>query len=500
MRVWSRLALVVAVLFLSSTVTADHYQGECPLSLVDSTPAARPFDLSPHGVFRSGALVYVLRGNILATYSTNDTGNLTIVREDYLTDLRARETEGGVAFDSGFLYISSEAGLEIYDLTDTRVGGTAPRRRSVTPGLHYRRLAVTGNRLAGLYPATDLPCYPLGSATPLCNNQIELLDITNRDAPGIIGVIQSRSRVEYRGLNDIAFNQGYLMVLSEEGLSAVDISNPAAPLRIFTAAFPGKWLVSNGTNFVGVGRDHDINLFSVRPGLAPFFQRNSLLTLPQYLTIERSNPIRFSRNAFWDDANARLVTMIEEIDQMTLDAARTIAFDVFDLTLPLYEGSVERIYEDMTLLNDEEVKHNPVVVGPFVYVIGETTGLQSYGACGQVTGRIELDGPHQLTCGTAEIHGWVTGRQKIIRVEVFLNNTPLGPATLGGTLRKEVSSSTPVTPWHIKVNLDATPTGEYQLRVIGTDILNRRRQFASQSIYFPGPGSNCTNPRRRAVR
>ncbi|MEO8382091.1 MAG: hypothetical protein ABI779_20690 [Acidobacteriota bacterium] len=500
MRVWSRLALVVVVLSLSSAAFADHLQGECPLSLVDSTPAARPFDLSPHGVFRFGTLVYVLRGNILATYGTNDTGNLTIIREDFLTDLRARETEGGVAFSNGFLYISSEAGLEIYDLTNTRANGTAPRRRSVTPGLHYRRLAVTGNRLAGLYPSTDLPCYPLGSATPLCNNQIELLDVTNPDAPGIIGVIQSRSRVEYRGLNDIAFNQGYLMVLSEEGLSGVDISNPAAPLRIFTAAFPGKWLVSNGTNFVAVGRDHDINLFSVRPGMAPFFLRNSLLTLPQYLTIERSNPIRFSRNAFWDESNARLITMIEEVDQMTLDAARTIAFDVFDLTLPLYEGSAERIYEDMTLLNDEEVKWNPVVVGPFVYVIGEATGLQSYGSCGQVTGRIELDGPHHLACGGAEIHGWVTGELKITGVEVFLNNTPLGPATLGTTPRNDVSSATPVTPWRIKVNLDSTVRGEYQLRVIGTDILGRRRQFGSQTIFFEGPGSNCVTPRRRAVR
>jgi len=500
MRVWSRLALVVVVLFFSSAVSADHFQGECPLSLVDSTPAVTSFDLSPHGVFRFGTLVYVLRGNLLATYVTNDTGNLSIVREDFLSDLRARETDGGVAFDNGFLYVSSEAGLEVYDLTNTRVNGTAPRRRSVTPGLHYRRIAVTGNRLAGLYPATDLPCYPLGNATPLCNNQIELLDISNPDSPGIIGVIQSRSRTEYRGLNDIAFNQGYLMVLSEEGLSGVDISNPGSPVRIFTAAFPGKWLVSNGTNFVGVGRDHDINLFTVRPGMAPFFQRNSLLTLPQYLTIERSNPIRFNRNAFWDETNARLVTMIEEIDQMTLDPARTIAFDVFDLTLPLYEGSVERIYEDLTLLNDEEVKHNPVVVGPFVYVIGETTGLQSYGACGQVTGRVELDGPHHLTCGGAEIRGWVTGQQKVTVVEVFLDNTPLGRATLGGPLRNEVSSSTPVTPWRIKVNLDTTARGEYQLRIIGTDILGRRRQFANQRIFFEGPGQNCTNPRRRAVR
>jgi hypothetical protein len=117
-----------------------------------------------------------------------------------------------------------------------------------------------------------------------------------------------------------------------------------------------------------------------------------------------------------------------------------------------------------------------------------------------MTGRIELDGPHHLTCGGAEIRGWVTGQQKIIGVEVFLNNTPLGPATLGGPLRREVSSVTPVTPWRIKVNLDATAAGEYQLRVVATDVLLRRRQIANQRIFFGGPGQNCTNPRRRAVR
>ena len=35
---------------------------------------------------------------------------------------------------------------------------------------------------------------------------------------------------------------------------------------------------------------------------------------------------------------------------MTLDAARTIAFDVFDLNVIQFEGSAERIYEDVTLV------------------------------------------------------------------------------------------------------------------------------------------------------
>src|SRR5688572_7901324 len=211
-------------------------------------------------------------------------------------------------------------------------------------------------------------------------------------------------------------------------------------------------------------------IFAVR-NMAPFFTRTSLLTLPQYLTIERSNAIRFSRHAWWDEGNGRLVTMIEEVDPMTLNASRTVAFDVFDLTLPLFEGSVERIYEDVTELKEDEVKHQPVVVGPFVYVIGEKSGLQSYGSCGQVTGRIELSSPKHLTCGGATLHGWVTGINKIERVEIFLGSTPLGPAILGGPLRNEVSSKTPVSPWSIRINLDTTPRGEQQLRAIGTDVL-----------------------------
>lgn len=499
MRVWSRVALVLVVLLSASFASADHLQGDCPLSLADSTPALTDFDLSPHGVFRSGNTVYVLRGQILTTYTTNDVGNLTIAREDFLDTLAARETDGGVAFGDGFLYVSGERGLEIWDLNNTRAGGTAPVLRSTTPGLHYRRLAVSGNRLAGLFPATDLPCYPQGSTTPLCVNQIEILDVTNRTAPARVGVVQSRSRAEYRGLNDIAFNQGYLIAATEEGLAAIDITNPASPIRTAFTAFPGHWLVSNG-NFVGIGNDTQINTFVVRPGMSPFFTRTSLLTIPEYLTIDLSNPIRFNRNAFWDEANARLVTLIEEVDPMTLEAARTVAFDVFDLSVIQFEGSVERIYEDVTLVQEEEVKHNPVAVGPYVYVIGEETGLQSYGACGNITGRIEVEGPHHLVCGGAELRGWVTGVQRVTVVELFLNNTPLGRATLGSVPRTDVSSRTPVTPWRIGVNLDATARGEYQLRAVGTDILGRRRQFANKRIFFEGPGENCSNPRRRAVR
>jgi hypothetical protein len=500
MRVLSRIALVAVLLISASSLTADHFQADCPLSLVDSTPGTTDFELSPHGVFRSGSTVFVLRGNVLASYTTNDVGNLGTPREDYIASLHARETVGGVAFSNNHLFISSEGGLEIYNLTNTRPGGSAPVLVTRIPGLHYRRLAVSGNRLAGLYPATDAPCAPDAIH---CPNQIDIYDITTVGAPAYASSIrtstlQNREQIAF---NDIAFNAGYLISVAEGGLAAWDLSNATLPVReAFTANFPGTWLVTGTTNIIGVGNELVIDMFVVRPGMSPFFQRRSLVSAPMYLTIDRGNAIRFHPRAYYDDATSRLVTMIEEIDPMTLEPARTIAFDVFDLAVAFFEGSAERIYEDVTMTTDDEVKYNPVVVGPYVYVVGEETGLQTWGACGQVSGRIELDSPLLLTCNGAEIHGWVTGVQKVVNVELFLDNNTLGSAQLGGPPRNDVSSKTPVTMWRIAVNLDATARGEYTLRAIGTDILGNRRQFASKRMFFPGPGQNCTTPRRRAVR
>jgi hypothetical protein len=500
MRVWSRIALVVVTLFAASTLFADHYSAQCPLSLADSTPAATSFDLSPHGVFRSGSLVYALRGQVLTTYTTNDVGTLQIAREDFIPTLAARETEGGVAFANNRLFVSSEAGLEIYDLTNTRVGGTAPVFVHRAAGFHYRRMAINGNRLAGLYPTTDLPCYPRPNMPGVCGTTIEIVDISTLTNPTRVAGINSFPQNVFRGWNDITFNSGILIAVGEESVTAFDISNLASIRQVSTVTRPGKWLVSNGSNFLAVGNDTYIDVYMIRAGTVPFFERTKLLTIPTYLRIERANDIRFNRNASWDEANARLITLIEEIDPATLDAARTIAFDVFDFTVAQEEGSAERIYEEVSLVNEEEVKHNPVAVGSYVYVIGETSGVQSYGSCGVAAGRIELESPFHLTCGGAQIHGWVTGQLKIVGVELFLDNQVLGPASLGGPLRVEVSSPTPVTPWHIGVNFDNLARGEYQLRAVATDALNNRRQFAMKRLFFQGPGQNCANPRRRSVR
>lgn len=499
MRVWSRIVLVVVVALLSvPSLQADHQNANCPLSLVDSTPAATNFHLSPHGVFRSNGRVYALRGQVLTTYLTNDVGNLQVEREDYVGSMAARETEGAAVYSNGHLFLSSEAGLEIFDLRNVRAGGNAPILVHRAAGYHYRRMAISGNRLAGLFPATDMPCHPDGGS--FCTTSIDILDISTLTNPQRVSQIASYPYIKRRAFNDIAFNHGYLIAVGEESLMAFDISNPFAPAEFsMDDDMRGTFLVSDGRNFLGVGSDHAIWVYDIRPGVFPFFQRTRLLTIPHYLTIERSNPIRFNRNAYWDESNARLVTLIEEVSPMTLKAARTIAFDVFDFTVAQHEGSAERVFEEVTLVDDDEVKYNPLSAGNYVYVVGERSGVQSWGACGISTGRIELESPYHLTCGGAQIKGWVTGTQKIINVELFLNGTPLGAASLGPN-RSDVSASTPVLMWRANVNLDNTARGEYQLRAISTDALGQRRQFAMKRLFFEGPGQNCTTMRRRAVR
>ena len=58
----------------------------------------------------------------MTTYTTNDVGDLSVAREDFIGSLAARETEGGTAFANGFLYVSGEGGLEIFN--DAGTGST----------------------------------------------------------------------------------------------------------------------------------------------------------------------------------------------------------------------------------------------------------------------------------------------------------------------------------------------------------------------------------------
>jgi hypothetical protein len=498
MRVLSRLALVVlAVAVLSApTAVADQYQATCPLTLVSTNAGPTAFYQSPHGVFRFGSQVFALRGQTLTTYTVTELGDMQIVREDFIGALAARETKGGVAFNAGFLYVSSEAGLEIYDLRNVRAGGTAPIMVSRTPGLRYHRLAISGNTLAALYPATDLPCSAIfGVTNPNCFNQIDIYNVANPVAPVRVSSLSTLLN-PLGGYNDIAFNFGVLVAAANGNTVAWNVSNPASPSLIPSLAVPGTFLVSNGSNLLGVGNDTAIITYTIST-TGTFFNPLTYHSTAN-LQVERANPIIFHPQAAFDEANGRLITMIDELDYQTLQPARTIAFDVFDYATAMLEGRDPRQYEQVSYTQGDEVKWNPLSVGSLVYVVGEMTGTQTYGACGLMTGKIEFDSIAGTLCGGAEIHGWVTGTLKITNVELLLDGGSLGSASLSGPPRIDIPSTTPVSTWRISANLDAITRGEHVLRAIGTDAAGNRRQFSSQRIFFPGPGSNCV-ARRRAV-
>jgi hypothetical protein len=499
MRVLSRIALVViavAVLFVTAAV-ADQYQATCPLTLVATNTAPTAFYQSPHGVFRFGSQVFALRGQTLTTYAVTDLGDMQIAREDFIGALAARETKGGVAFNNGFLYVSSEAGLEIYDLRNVRAGGTAPILISRTPGLRYHRLAISGTTLAALYPATDLACSANGPTTPNCFNAIDIYNVANPIVPTRVSTLSTRLSL-FGGYNDIAFNYGILIAASNGGTVAWDLTNPAVPAFAAGGAVPGTFLVSNGSNLLGVGNDNSIITYMIVPNTSGAFFNPFTYHSTANLQVERGNPIVFHPQAAFDEGNGRLITMIDELDYQTLQPARTIAFDVFDYATAMLEGRDPRQYEQVSYTQGDEVKWNPLSVGSLVYVVGELTGTQTYGACPLMTGRIEFDTIAGTVCGGSYIHGWVTGTMKITNVEVFLDGGTLGSASLTGPPRIDIPSTTPVSTWQIAANLDATAKGVHVLRAVGTDINGNRRQFSSQAVLFPGPGSNCV-ARRRAI-
>jgi hypothetical protein len=493
MRFTFRTLLVVVTLSLAVPAAfADHFVSNCPLDFIGSAPANSAFLQSPHGVFKNGGVIYSLRGQHLVTMNITQLGDVQVVRDDIMSTLAPRETVGGVAYQNGFLFVSGEGGLEIYDLRNTRggVGSSSPILVSRTAGLHYRRLALNGNLLAGLYPATDLPCFPEGTAG--CRNSIDIFSIANLSDPTLLSRISSNT-TQFIGFNDIAWVNGYLFATGLGGTYGFDLTNPSVPVTREFNATHGTFLATNGTNLLGIGQETLIGIFTVGPG--SLLRQFQVFVLPSI--VDRANPLMFHPEAWMEDG--RLITMVDEKNPATFGPARTIAFDVDDFSVPFYEGFDDRIYENVSFTYPDEIKYDPISVGSFVYVTGELSGTQVWGACGVASGRIEFDNLSGLTCGGAEIHGYVTGTERITRVELFLDNTSIGLATITNP-RNDVSSPTPVFGWRLPVNFDSISKGNRVLRAVATDVLGTQRQFASKTILFNGPGQNCTSRRRAATK
>lgn len=496
MRFSIRTVLVVLALaiFTVPVAFADHQIGDCPVSLVSSSATSGSFIASPHGLFKNGSVVYALRGQRLLTMSITDSGEMQIARDDLLSALGARETAGAAAYREGFLFVTGESGLEIFDLRSTRPGstGAAPTLISRTSLPHYRRLAIKGNLMAALFPASDMICFPEGDED--CRtNSIDIYDISNLNAPVLVSKIDALDTF-FVAWDDIAWTNGYLYATGAGGTFGFDLTNAGAPTTVRTLPVVGRFLVTNGTNLLGIGQEALIGVFMVGPG--SLLSQFNVFTLPAI--IDHANPIMFHPQAYIDDN--RLVTIIDEKDPATRNPARSIAFDIFDFSVPFIEGTSPRIYENLSFTTPDEVKHNPILVDDSIYVVGEQSGLQVWGACGTMTGRFEFDAVQSLTCGGAEIHGWVTGPQRVTRVEVFLDSTSLGLATLNTEPRPDVPYVTPVLGWRIPVNFDQHARGNATLRLVGTDILGNMRQLASKTLFFNGPGQNCTTRRRAAKR
>lgn len=481
---------VLSASLLVTPAFANHFQADCPLTLVGQTAPVSDFQSSPHGSFRNGSVIYQLRGQTLTTLNINDVGVTSIARQDRIDQLFGRDEDGAVAYRDGFLYVTSgDAGLEIFDLRQTNgsASGRSPIFVSRTRVPHYTRIAVQGNVLAALYPIDDMPCAP--QVNDGCFNRIDIYSIADPTAPFLVSRITSENNF-FAGFNDIAFANGFLWTTGIGGTFAFNLSNPAAPSTVRVYEYQGNYLVTNGTDLLGVGQEKQIGVFTLGPGTnLNYF---AVYTLPS--VVDRELDLMFHPEAWFDD-NGHLITMLDEKDPITQKPGRTIAFDVFDMSVPKYEGSDDRIYENVSWISPDELKYDPIAVGPFVYVNGEISGAQTYGACGQLAGKLEFDNTDSLPCGGAELHGYVTGSNKVSRVEVFLDNSSLGLARIGGE-RHDIVSSHPVNKFAVTVNLDQVTRGEHTLRVVATDVTGNTRQIYTKQIYFAGPGSNCSSRRR----
>jgi hypothetical protein len=488
------LLVVLALGLCAPGAFADHYQANCPLGYVGSTDPASPMFLSPYGTFRNGNQVYILRGQTLTTLTITELGDLRVAREDFISSMANHDDKSVATYMNGFMFVAGEEGLEIFDLRNVREGGSAPILVSRTHTPHYRRLTVMGNQLAAIYPANHLPCSPDGVSLT-CTNSIDIYDITNLTAPTLLLRIPARppspSQPNFVGFNDVEYANGYLWTTAFGGTWGLDTTTAPGTYRVvYSNGVIGSFLESNRSSILAIGQDTLIGVYTISGARLDYF---SVFTLPSIFN--HSNELMFHNEAYIDDS--RLITMIDERDPHTREPARTIAFDAFDFSVPFFQGQDDRIYENVSMTFPDEVKFDPILVGPFVHVIGEISGTQKWGACDEIYGHLNFDFLKALPCGGAELHGYVTGKHKITSVELFLGSSSLGFATLDDQTPGD--AFVPIRDFRITVNLDDTVRGEHLLRAVATDQFGQRRQFYANEVFFPGPGQNCTT-RKRGTR
>lgn len=502
MRLIFRVALLILLVFgSSSALQADHLVADCPLSFVSATAASSAFGIGPHGVFRNGSRIFVVRGGRLLTLNTTPSGELTIARPEDLLLTVGSEIQGGVVFHNGFLYIATESGLETFEMTSLGGPGTpGPVPRLRVPGVHYRRLAAFGSFLAALFPMNDIPCNP--ALNTLCRNSIDIYSLASPANP--VRVAQISNLGTHFGFEDIAFaNGGLLYTTGQRGTMAINISNPASPSVVGLGTRIGRFLVTNGTDLLGIGHDDHVAMHLLTPvtplPTTPF----AVYRLPSI--VDRANPLRFHPEA-WIEGH-RLITLIDEVNPMnqpqphlTGASGRTIAIDVFDMSVVMFEGFDDRIYENVTFTFPDEVKHDPIAVGPYVYVIGELSGLQQWGACGLIAGAIDFDGLQTSGPCAFELHGWVSSATPISSVSVFLDGTLLGRDTELTKARPDIPTATPARGWEVNVNFENVSAGTKTLRAVATDTTGNQFQFATMAVQFPGPPSNCVRRARVTKR
>jgi len=211
--------------------------------------------------------------------------------------------------------------------------------------------------------------------------------------------------------------------------------------------------------------------------------------------VGRGNPIVFHPQVAFDEIlGVRMIALIDELDPLHRMPARTIALDVFDLSVPPSSGSDRHAFETVTRTYPDEVKSDPLVTSRFVHVIGSQDGVETWGGCDDVIGRIDTDDFPQLTCGDIEIHGTVTSGVTISVVDLILDDRYLGTATLGASSRRADLPGAVVRNWSLRTNFGIVQPGNHRLTAIATDVHNKEHRFASQTVFLAG--TKCSQRRR----